>query len=66
MVIGAAWFGRRRRFDSGGADGTLDSIWGYGGNSVLGIDGEWNRLAEMLSDAVLSDDCVAPVLLGQD
>ena len=64
--IGASWLGRRRRFVSVGAGGTLDSVGGYGGNYVLCIDMEWNRLAEELSDAVSYEACFAPVLLRQD
>ena len=65
MGIGDTWFGRRRRFVSGGAGGTLYSIGGYGGNYVLGIDGEWTRLAETFYDDVSSDAHFAPVLQGK-
>ena len=64
LGIVTAWFGIRRRLFSGGAGDTLDLSGGYGGNSVLWIDGEWTRLAETWSDAVSSDTCFAPVLLG--
>ena len=37
-----------------------------GGNYVIGMDGECTRLAETVSDAVSSNACLAPVLLGQD
>ena len=44
--IGAAWLGIRRRFFSGGSGGMLESSGGCGGNTVLWIDGGWNRLSE--------------------
>ena len=65
MGIGTDWFVRGRRFVSGGAGVTQYSIGVYGGNYVLGIDGEWNRLSETLSCAVSSDTRFAPVLLGR-
>ena len=61
-----AWFGRRIRFISGGSGGILDLIGGYGGNSVLCIDGEWTHLAEKLSYALLYKARFALVLLGRD
>ena len=66
MGIGAAWFGRSRRFVSGGSGGTLDSIGVCGGNSVLGIEGYWTRLAEMFSDSESPYARITPVLLGLD
>ena len=36
-----------------------------GGNYVLGMDGECNRLAETVPDAVSSDARLDPVLLGR-
>ena len=65
MGICADWSGRRRSFVSGGASDTLDLVLGYGGNAVLGIDEEWNRLAETLSYAVSSEARFAPVLMGK-
>ena len=35
-----------------------------GGNYVIGMDGECNRLAETVTDAVSSDARLDPVLLG--
>ena len=42
--IGVAWFGRRRRFFSGGYGGKLELSGGCGGNSVLWIYGELTHL----------------------
>ena len=63
--IGKAWFGRRRRFVSGVTGDTLDLVGGYGGNSVLCIDGEWTHLSETFSNVVFYEARFAPVLLGR-
>ena len=42
-----------------GAGGTVES------RVEFEIEGEWTRLAETVSDAVSSNACLAPVLLGQ-
>ena len=53
VVIGADWFGRRRRLFSGGSGGMLESIGG------LGIEGGWTRLAETWSEYFSSETLFA-------
>ena len=61
--IGAAWFGRSRRFFSGGVGGTMESIGGCGGNTVLWIDGEWTCIEEKWWEALSSETSFATGLL---
>ena len=60
MGIGAAWFGRRRRFFSIGAGGTLDSSGGFK------IEGECTCLEETLSEAWLLETLLATDFMVQD
>ena len=57
MGIGAAWFGRRGRFFSIRAGGTLESSGG------TKIKGGWNRIASMWSEDRSSDTIFATGLL---
>ena len=64
--IGATWFGRRRRFFSGGAGVTLESSGGCGGNTGIWINGGCTRLAEMWLESLSSETRFSTGFLVQD